>query len=261
MTELFICMTQKLINLLNEDDTQKVEQMEQDFRGYDKDGIEVVGINPTTVAGTGIETVMSLFISSPIITDDLVNEKLKVIATDLQSKGYGDLNISFTVTAIYYTPEGVDIRIDIMNFQPHQIKQNLRFEYPSVQDILMGVVDLKIDSDVIPVVNEETLEWIRIKKKRCMTAYQVLQKGSVNGVSYTLSPIRGMDQVEPIVQPNYSKVLPKDPINKLQLNVGLYVRMTEVGDPSKVNEVIDGIHKKFEKFGVSISIHDETPKS
>ena len=255
-------MTEKLINLLNEDNTQKVEQMAQDFRGYDKDGIEVVGINKSTVdMENGLETVINLFISSPIITDDLVNEKLKVISMDLQSKGYGDLNISFTITAIYYTPEGVDIRIDIMNFQPHQIKQNLRFEYPLVQDILMGVVDLKIDSDVIPKVNEETLEWIRIKKKRCMTAYQVHQKGSVNGVSYTLGPVRGMSEVEPTVTPNYNKTLPKDTINQLQLNVGLYVRMTEVGDLNRKDEVIDGIHEKFEKFGVSISIHDETPKS
>ena len=261
MTELFICMTQKLINLLNEDDTQKVEQMIQDFRGYNENGIEVVGINTSTVETSGIETVMNLFITSSTITDDIVNEKLKVISMDLQSKGYGDLNISFTITAIYYTPEGVDIRIDIMNFQPHQIKQNLRFEYPLVQDVLMGVVDLKIDSNVIPKVNEETLEWIRIKKKRCMTAYQVHQKGSINGVSYTLSPIRGMGQVEPIVTPNYGKVLPKDTINQLQLNVGLYVRMTEVGDLNRKDEVIDGIKKKFEKFGVSISIHDETPKS
>lgn len=251
-------MTQKLINLLNEDDTQRVEQMVQDFRGYDKDGIEVVGINNPN---KGTETVMNLFITSPTVTEDLVNEKLKVISMDLQSKGYGDLNLSFAVTAIYHTPKGVDLKIDIMNFQPHQIKQNLRFEYPSIQDVLMGMVDLKIDSNVIPTVNEETLEWIRIKKKRCMTAYQVLQKGSVNGVSYTLSPIRGMDQVEPIVSPNYGKVLPKDPINKLQLNVGLYVRITEVGDLNKMDEVIDGIKEKFDKFGVNISINDELPKS
>ena len=117
MTELFICMTQKLINLLNEDDSQRVEQMVQDFKGYNQNGIEVVNINSATVETSGIETVMNLHITSPTITDDIVNEKLKVISTDLQSKGYGDLNISFTITAIYYTPEGVDIRIDIMNFQ------------------------------------------------------------------------------------------------------------------------------------------------
>lgn len=247
-------MTQKLINLLNEDDTQKVEQMVEDFKDYRNDGIEVVNINSATVETSGIETVMNLHITSPTMSGDIVNEKLKVISTDLQSKGYGDLNLSFVVNAIYYTPEGVDLKIDVMNYQPHQIKQNLRFEYPSVQDVLMGVVDLKIETDVIPTVNEDTIEWIRIKKKRCMTAYQVLQKGSVNGVSYTLGPVRGMSEVEPTVTPNYNKTLPKDTINQLLLNVGLYVRMTSVGDPSKVNEVIDGIHKKFDKFGVHVAI-------
>lgn len=254
MTKLFICMTQKLINLLNEDDTQKVEQMVEDFKDYRNDGIEVVNINSATVETSGIETVMNLHITSSTMSGDIVNEKLKVISTDLQSKGYGDLNLSFVVNAIYYTPEGVDLKIDVMNYQPHQIKQNLRFEYPSVQDVLMGVVDLKIETDVIPTVNEDTIEWIRIKKKRCMTAYQVLQKGSVNGVSYTLGPVRGMSEVEPTVTPNYNKTLPKDTINQLLLNVGLYVRMTSVEDPSKVNEVIDGIHKKFDKFGVHVAI-------
>ena len=254
MTEVFICMTQKLINILNEDNTQKVEQMTQDFEGYNQNGIVVVGINTSTVETSGIETVMNLHITSSTINDDTVNEKLKVISTDLQSKGYGDLNLSFVVNAIYYTPEGVDLKMDVMNYQPHQIKQNLKYEYPSVQDVLMGMVDLKIDSDVIPKVNEDTIEWIRIKKKRCMTAYQVLKKGSVNGVSYTLGPVRGMSEVEPTVTPNYNKTLPKDTINQLQLSVGLYVRMTEVGDLTKKDEVIDGIKNKFDKFGVHVVI-------
>ena len=254
MTELFICMTQKLINLLNEDDTQRVEQMVQDFKDYRNDGIEVVNINSATVETSGIETVMNLHITSPTITDDIVNEKLKVISTDLQSKGYGDLNLTFVVNAIYYTPEGVDLKINIMNYQPHQIKQNLKYEYPSVQDVLMGNVDLTIQSDVIPTVSEETIEWIRIKKKRCMTAYQVLQKGSVNGVSYRLGPMRGMSEVEPTVTPNYNKTLPKDTINRLQLSVGLYVRITEVGDLTRRDEVIEGIKEKFDKFDVHVAI-------
>lgn len=252
MTELFICMTQKLINLLNEDDTQRVEQMVQDFKGYNQNGIEVVNINSTTTFTLG--TVMNLHITSPTITDDIVNEKLKVISMDLQSKGYGDLNLTFVVNAIYYTPEGVDLKIDVMNYQPHQIKQNLKYEYPSVQDVLMGVVDLSINSDVIPTVSEDTIEWIRIKKKRCMTAYQVLQKGSVNGVSYTLGPMKGMSEVEPIVIPNYYKTLPKDTINQLQLSVGLNVRMIEVGDPSRTDEVIQGVKEKFDKFDVHVAI-------
>jgi hypothetical protein len=250
MTELFICMTQKLINLLNEDDTQKVEQMIQDFEGYNQNGIEVVMVKKGDSGGA----IMMIRITSPTITDDIVNEKLEVISKDLQSKGYGDLILLFVVSAVYYTPEGVDLKIDVMNYQPHQIKNNLRYEYPSIQDILMGNVDFTIQSNVIPTVNQDTAEWIRIKKKRCMTVYQVLQKGSVNGVSYTLGPIHGMSEVEPTVTPNYKKTLQRDTINQLLLSVELNVRITEVSDLNRKDEVSYGIKEKFEKFGVNVEV-------
>ena len=254
MTELFICMTEKLINLLNEDDTQKVEQMVQDFQDYRNDGIEVVNINTEGDPKWSSNGVMNIHITSSTIGDDMVNEKLKVISKDLQSKGYGDLNLSFVVNAIYYTPEGVDLKINVMNYQPHHIKTNLKYEYPTVQDVLMGNVNMRIVTDVIPKVNEDTVEWIRIKKKRCMVVYQVLQKGSVNGVSYTLGPVRGMSEVEPSVTPNYNKTLPNDTISRVQLSVQLYVRITEVGDLNRKDEVIDGIKEKFDKFGVHVAI-------
>jgi transcription-repair coupling factor (superfamily II helicase) len=66
--------------------------------------------------------------------------------------------------------------------------------------------------------------------------------------------VRGMSEVEPQVTPNYHKTLPNDSINRLQLSVGLYVRITEVGDLNRKDEVIEGVKEKFDKFDVHVAI-------
>ena len=247
-------MTQKLINVLNEDDTQKVEDFIKDFKDYHGNGIKVL---KHTKEDNGVTMVVD--ITSSTLSDDLVNEKLKVIATDIQSKGYGDLNIMFSVEGINYKPDTIpDLSINALTYQPHQIKQNLIYGRPTIQDILMGIEDVKIDSDVIPKVGPETLEWIRIKKKRCMTAYEVLKKGSINGVSYRLEPLLfGKRTIEPIIWPNYTKTLPKDTLNQLQLRAGIQVSIVEVGDIDVLPQVIDGIKEKFEKFDCNVSIYND----
>lgn len=252
------------MDLLTEDNKERMEQMSQDFRGYNKDGVKIT-TNPVTADIHGIEKItMNIEIISPTITEDIVNEKLKVISMDLQSKGYGDLNITFSIRSVTYVPEdlktskNLNLEIDVLQRQPHQIKENLKNGYHSIQDVLMGNVDMKIETDVIPKVDENTSEWIRILKKKCITVYEVLKTGSVNGVSYTLKPYYS-EFPDPVVVYHESTVKSGEVIGRKNFTPGLSLTVTKIGDPSKMEEVKNGLHEKFKKLGVHVILHEGDP--
>lgn len=249
------------MDLLTEDNKERMEQMSQDFRGYNKDGVKIT-INPVMADIHGIEKItMNIEIISPTITEDIVNEKLKVISMDLQSKGYGDLNITFSIRSVTYVPKdlktskNLNLEIDVLQRQPHQIKENLKNGYHSIQDVLMGNVDMKIETDVIPKVDENTSEWIRILKKKCITVYEVLKTGSVNGVSYTLKPYYS-EFPDPVVVYHESTVKSGEVISRKNFTPGLSLTVTKIGDPSKMEEVKNGLHEKFKKLGVHVILHE-----
>lgn len=177
---------------------------------------------------------------------NLINGVLKDLGQEIQSKGYGDMECTFSIHEIMVEVGG--IKVDVMTLLPANIKNDLKYEHPTLQEVLLGDNIFELNNDVLPKVPESLSEWIVKIKKRGVVGYEALKNGTINGVSYTLSPKRGETEVTPEIHVTFGKLNPGQVITPKMVYPIIHTRMTSISDRSKLYETMDGITDKYHKI-------------
>jgi hypothetical protein len=177
---------------------------------------------------------------------NLINGVLKDLGQDIQSKGYGDMECVFSIEEIMVEVGGV--KVDVMTLLPTNIKNDLKYEHPTLQEVLLGDNIFELNNDVLPKVPESLSEWIVKIKKKGVIGYEALKRGIIDGVSYTLSPRRGETEVTPEIHVTFGKLNPGQQITPKMVYPIIHVRITSVSDRDKLYETMDKITDKYYKI-------------
>ena len=238
-----------------EENIQKMKQMISEFTGYKKQ-TELYGLRTSldTNKSSGTDNdepfqegptfLMGIDLYQPDL--NLINRVLKELGQDIQSKGYGDMQCVFSIHEIMVEVEG--IKVDVMTLLPTNIKNDLKYEHPTLQEVLLGDTIFELNNDVLPKVPESLSEWIVKIKKKGVIGYEALKRGIIDGVTYTLSPRRGETEVTPEIHVTFGKLNPGQQITPKMVYPIIHVRITSVSDRDKLYETMDKITDKYYKI-------------
>lgn len=130
------------------------------------------------------ECVLNIKAETTRLYPEMVEDMYISLARKIQELGYGEYPFKFRLTTFVGKIGPLDIWLGAE--LPHNFGQQFRYDLPTIQDILSGQYSLVIPEDVLPKVNPEVEEWVRIKVKRAMTYFEVYKKGKVDEYDYTM---------------------------------------------------------------------------
>jgi hypothetical protein len=194
------------------------------------------------------ECVLNIKATTTKIYPEMVGDLYISLARKIQSLGYGEYPFKFRLTD-FIGKFGVDIWIK--SEIPHNYAQHLRYDLPTIQQILLSEYYLVIPEDVLPKVNPNIEEWVKIKVKRALTYFEVYKKGKVEGHEYEIR----LAENEPYTVRGKGKNIedPKD------LEVYLFPKIVSVdGVPliniklNLLNEIENLIKEKFERHSIKV---------
>lgn len=238
-----------------EENIQKMKQMISEFTGYKKqtelyrlrtslDTNKSSGSDNNEPFQEGPTFMMGIDLYQPDL--NLINRVLKELGQDIQSKGYGDMECTFSIHEIMVNVNGV--LIDAMTVLPIGTKNDLKHEHPTLQEVLLNDNIFELENRVLPKVDDELKQWIEIVKKRGVVGYEALKRGQIDGVYYTLSPRRGDTQVNPEVHVTLGKIVPGIKLTSKMIYPIIHVYITSVSDRGKLYDTMDKITNMYYKI-------------
>jgi hypothetical protein len=253
-------MKHKMYDILTEavkgeENINKMKQMISDFAGYRKETDIYklrTSLDTNKSSGTmdnepfqeGPTFLMGIDLYQPDL--NLVNRVLKELGQDIQSKGYGDMECTFSIHEIIVNVDG--IVVDAMSVLPIGIKNDLKHEHPTLQEVLLNDNIFEIENRVLPKVDDELKQWMEKVKKRGIVGYQALQKGTIDGVSYTLTPPRGKTEVVPEIHISLNKIIPGIKLTPKMIYPIVRARITSISDREQLYPLLDKITEKYYKI-------------
>lgn len=259
MAKVFICMTMNMYDILSEavkgeENINKMKQMISEFTGYKKETDIYklrTSLDTNKSGGTmdnepfqeGPTFLMGIDLYQPDL--NLVNRVLKELGQDIQSKGYGDMECTFSIHEIIVNVDGVTV--DAMSVLPVGLKNDLKHEHPTLQEVLLNDNIFEIDNRVLPKVDDELKQWMEKVKKRGVVGYEALKRGQIDGVYYTLSPRRG-ETIVPQIHISLNKIVPGIKLTSKMIYPIIHVYITSVSDRGKLYDTMDKITNMYYKI-------------
>ena len=121
------------------------------------------------------------------LTPNIFNEFYGMVAGILFNNGYASKSRDIGLSVKYFVfdhESGLSIEgIDVL---PRESFNHLKYDYPSVQDIIKRQYSFVIPQESIPTMNEDMMTVIRSKKKKSMVYYTLMKKGKVGNHEYEL---------------------------------------------------------------------------
>ncbi len=176
---------------------------------------------------------------------NLINGVLKDLGQDIQSKGYGDMECTFSIHEIIVNVNG--ITVDAMSVLSVGLKNDLKHEHPTLQEVLLNDNIFELDNRVLPKVDDELKEWMEKVKKRGVVGYEALKRGQIDGVYYTLSPRRG-ETIIPEIHVSLGKIVPGIKLTSKMIYPIIHVYITSVSDRGKLYDTMDKITDMYYKI-------------
>ena len=205
---------------------------------------DVLAKNPTqgTIDDVAFisECVLVLWVDTKKLYPRLVNDIYNLVGREIQGLQFGRYPFKLSIHSIQYNEGLFHFIIDPDNVS-REIYNHLKYDLPTIQQILSGEYSYVLPQDTFPKPFEGMDEWVKILGKIATTYYNVFKVGNIRGIPYELidNPIIRIEPVKKTLE------------NKKDLSTVIY---TSFKNPNQFqnDSLKDELKLKFMKFGVSI---------
>lgn len=172
----------KILETLNEE--QSHDKVIQTLYTIDNNKFKVTDVD---VVDKEKYIVFSFHLIVRELTPNIFNEFYTMVADILFNNGYASSSLDIGLSVKYFVfdhESGLSIEgIDVL---PRESFNHLKYDFPSVQDIIKRQYSFVIPQESIPTMNEDMMTVIRSKKKKSMVYYTLMKKGKVGNHEYEL---------------------------------------------------------------------------
>ena len=188
---IFICMTMKLINILNENevDYEPLNDLHYKWVPFEYGTVHLSYTYKINSEFNDITLPISIKLNK--IEPDMFDKAYLAYAQKIKSS-FGDKydleNIKLKIDNNYVRVDMLgSLNLNIIPFLSVDVKNTLTNDNPSVERILKGGYHVEVDMNSFPKVTDDTYDMIKNKKEHGKSVFEFLEDGTLsNGTSYKL---------------------------------------------------------------------------
>jgi hypothetical protein len=172
----------KILETLNEEQSHdKVTQM---LYTIDNDKFKVTDVD---IVDKEKYVIFNFHLIVKELTPNIFNEFYQMVAEILFNNGYtsNSRDIGLSVRYFIFDHES-GLSVEGIDVLPRESFNHLKYDFPSVYDIIRKQYSFVIPPQSIPNMDEDLTTIIRSKKKKSMVYYTLLKKGKIGGSEYEL---------------------------------------------------------------------------